>query len=377
MKSKYKILIGVVILLIVIWLILPYVVLHYANRTLANMKGYHGHIENIQLSIYRGAYILNHMYLDKIDSSSKKQTHFFRSRTIDVSVEWRALFHGSIVGKLSFDSTELAFTKDKVELGDVRKDTTDFRQLLKKFMPLKVNRFEVRNGTIRYIDNASKPKVDVSLKNTHVIARNLTNATNNKVELPSTVTAQAFVYEGTLNFNMKLNALAVNPTFNLNAEMKNTNLVLLNDFLKAYGNFDVSQGTFGLFTEMAAKDGKFVGYVKPAITDLKVTGPEDRKDTFFQIIWESLVGAVGVALKNQQKDQVATKIRIVGSFKNPHTNTLDAVWELLRNAFVVALRPSIDNEININSVKNAKPDKRNFMQKIFSPDKKKGGKENK
>jgi hypothetical protein len=55
-------------------------------------------------------------------------------------VEWRALFHGSIVGKLGFDSTELVFTKDKVELGDVRKDTTDFRQLLKKFMPLKVNR---------------------------------------------------------------------------------------------------------------------------------------------------------------------------------------------------------------------------------------------
>jgi hypothetical protein len=47
-----------------------------------------------------------------------------------------------------------------VELGDVRKDTTGFRQLLKKFMPLKVNRFEVGNGTIRYIDNGSKPKVD-------------------------------------------------------------------------------------------------------------------------------------------------------------------------------------------------------------------------
>ena len=119
MKARYKILIGVIILLIVIRLILPYVVLHYANRTLASMKGYYGHIENIELSIYRGAYILHHIYLDKIDSSSNKQTHFFRSRTIDLSVEWRALFHGSIVGKLGFDSTELAFTKDKVELGDI------------------------------------------------------------------------------------------------------------------------------------------------------------------------------------------------------------------------------------------------------------------
>ena len=113
------------------------------------------------------------------------------------------------------------------------------------------------------------------------------------------------------------------------------------------------------------------------ITDLKVTGPEDRKDTFFHKIWESLVGAAGVVLKNQQKDQVATKIRLEGNFNNPHTNTLDAIWGILRNAFVVALTQSIDNEIDINSVKNAKPDKRNFLQKIFSPEKKKGKKENK
>lgn len=374
MKTKYKILIAVVVVLIAIRLILPYVVLHYANRTLANIEGYYGHIENIQLSIYRGAYIVRHIYIDKIDPGSKKKTHFFRSRTIDLSVEWRALFNGSIVGKLGFDSTELVFTKDNVELGNIRKDTTDFRQLLKKFMPLKVNRFEIRNGTIRYIDNGSKPKVNISLKHTHIVARNLTNVTNNKVELPSTVRATALVYEGTLDFNMKLNALAVNPTFELNAELKNTNLVLLNDFLQAYGKFDVSQGTFGLYTEMAAKDGKFVGYVKPEIKDLKVTGPEDRKDTFFHKIWESLVGAAGVVLKNQQKDQVATKIRLEGDFNSPRTNTLEAVWVLLRNAFVQALTSSIDYEIDINSVKDVRPDKRNFLQKIFSP---KNGKDEK
>jgi hypothetical protein len=174
---------------------------------------------------------------------------------------------------------------------------------------------------------------------------------------------------------MKLNALAVNPTFELNAEMKNTNLVLLNDFLEAYGKFDVNRGKFGLYTEIAAKNGKFVGYVKPVITDLKVTGPEDRKDTFFNKIWESLVGTAGVVLKNQQKDQVATKIRLEGNFKNPHSNTLDAIWGVLRNAFVVALTQSIDNEIDINSVKNAGPDKRNFLQKIFSPEKKPAKKE--
>src|ERR1035437_4063214 len=185
MKKIYKILIGIAVLLIIIRLILPYVVLHYSNKTLATMKGYYGHIDDIDLSIYRGAYIINDIYLNKIDSVSKKQTDFFKSRNIDLSIEWRSLFHGSIVGKLIFDSPVLIFTKDKAELGDVKKDTSDFRKLLKDFMPLKLNRFEVNNGALHYADYSSKPKVDVSLKQTHILAINLSSVTDANIELPS------------------------------------------------------------------------------------------------------------------------------------------------------------------------------------------------
>ena len=95
MKRKYIVLIGIAVLLIAIRLVLPYVVLHYANRTLATMKGYYGHVEDIDLSIYRGAYIVKNIYLNKIDPISKKQTQFFKSRDIDLSIEWKALpwFH--------------------------------------------------------------------------------------------------------------------------------------------------------------------------------------------------------------------------------------------------------------------------------------------
>jgi len=372
MKKKYKILIGIVAFLIVIRLILPYVVLHYANKTLANMRGYFGHIEDIDISIYRGAYTINDIYLNKVDTLTKKQTDFFKAKNIDLSVEWGAIFDGSIVGELEFDSPVLIFTKDKVELGDVNKDTTDFRKLLKDFMPLKVNRFEVFNGDLRYADNTSKPRVDVALKQTHILALNLSNATDVKIALPSTVTANASVYDGTLTFDMKLNALNEHPTFDLNAYLKNANLVLLNDFLKAYGNFDVHKGTFGLYAEMAARDGKFKGYVKPFIKDLDVVGLQDKGDPFFNKVYEQIVGAAGVLFKNQKKDQVATKVDIEGDFKNPKINTLDAVFEVLRNAFIQALIPSIDHEITLKSVDKEKPeDKKNLFQRIFIPEKNK------
>ena len=123
---------------------------------------------------------------------------------------------------------------------------------------------------------------------------------------------------------------------------------------------------------MAAKDGKFVGYIKPIITNLKVLGPQDRKDSFFNKIWESIVGTAAFILKNQKKDQLASKITLQGAFKNPKTNTIDAIWEVLRNAFIQALLPSIDNEININSVNKApQTDKRTLLQRAFSSGKKK------
>ena len=98
MKTRYKILIGVVVLLVVIRLFLPYVILHYSNTKLANLPGYYGHVKDIDINLFRGAYILDDIYLNKIDSTSKKQTEFFRSRSIDLSLEWRALFNRSIVG---------------------------------------------------------------------------------------------------------------------------------------------------------------------------------------------------------------------------------------------------------------------------------------
>ncbi|MBN8705358.1 MAG: DUF748 domain-containing protein [Bacteroidetes bacterium] len=351
MKKKYIVLISIVVLLVVIRLILPYVLLHYANKSLGEMKGYYGHIEDIDLSLYRGAYIIKSMHMDKIDTVLKKETKFFNSEKIDVSVEWSALFKGSIVAEIVLKSPVLIFTKNKVELEDLQKDSSFFKVLFDDFMPLKVNRFQINNGDIHYADNTTTPRFDLVLKNLNLLALNLTNVTNEKVELPATVTATGSVYKGTLTFNMKMNPMSNQAAFDLNAEVKGTELKLLNNFLKAYGNFDVNKGTFGMYTEMAAKNGKFKGYVKPLITDLDVVGPEDKKDTFFHLTWEAIVGTVAEIFENQKKDQLATKIRIEGNFKNPGTNTGNAVWELLRNAFVHALMPIVDNEINIKSLK--------------------------
>jgi hypothetical protein len=223
-------------------------------------------------------------------------------------------------------------------------------------MPLQLNRIEIISGTIRYVDKTTKPPVDIQLSNLNVVAHNLNNSYDSSNLLPARILGTATVYEGQLNVEINMNPLASYPTFDLDMELKDTNLALLNDFFNAYAKVDVNKGNFGLFVEVAAKDGSFDGYVKPLIQELDVLGGEDRDDNFLRKLWEAFVGSVGQLFENPSKDQVATKIPLQGRLDNPRTGTWVAIFNILQNAFIRALQPSIDHEINIQSLEV--PDKK-------------------
>lgn len=359
----------VIAVLVAARLALPYVILHYANKTLATMKGYRGHIMDIDIALIRGAYQIDSAYLNKVDSTTQAETPFVAVSMVDLAIEWPALLQGSIVGEVSFEKPLIRFTRDKVEPKDVQRDSSQLKKMLDGFMPLKVNRFEVHNGRIQYIDENSKPPVNVALTEAEIVGLNLINSYDSAgTILPASIQARANIYDGTLSLNMKLDPLAGVPTFDMNAELKNTNLAKLNDFFKAYAKADVSQGSFGLFTEIAAKEGRFTGYVKPLIKDLKVLGEEDRKDNILKKLWEGIVGTAGEVFENQRNDRLATKIPFEGRVENPRANVWYAIAQVLQNAFVHALQPSLDQEINIAAVETKKEDKQNVIEKIFSKD---------
>jgi hypothetical protein len=142
-------------------------------------------------------------------------------------------------------------------------------------------------------------------------------------------------------------------------------MVKLNDFFKAYGNFDVEKGKFGLYTEMAAKDGAFKGYVKPLLIDVKIAKWTKEEGNALQVLWETVVGGAKEILENWRKEQVATKIPLEGRFDDPNAGLWTAINYVLRNAFVAALQPSIDHTINIGNVEAAQPEKKTFLQKVF------------
>lgn len=337
--------------LIALRLALPYIIRDTANKKLANLPGYHGHIGDVRLSLWRGAYGVDSIIFSKKDSISQDTTPFMRATSVDFSLEWKSLFKGSIVAEVDVESPEIRFTREKVEPKTIVRDSSFLLKMADLAMPLSINRFSVHNGTLRYIDPGLN--VDVQLDEIDVVATNLRNAYDSSGTFPAGVKASAILYGGPLELDVRANPLQLDPTFRMNARLEEVELPRLNDFFNAYANIDVNAGTFGLYVEAEAKSGRFDGYVKPLITGLDVLSREDRKDNFFRQAWEAIVGVVTEIFENQPKEQVATKVRIQGPLENPNSNWFLAIGYILRNAFIQALQPGIDHEINLRPVQGA------------------------
>lgn len=338
------------------------------------MPDYYGHIDDIDIALIRGAYTIKDIYIDQKDSATNERTPFMAADALDLSVEWRALFEGRIVGEIVMERPIVRFTKEAVEPSEVAEDTVQLADLLKDFMPIEINRFEVHDGSFQFKDPTSQPNVFLKMDNIQMRAENLKSIQDEDVLLPAFVTMDADVYGGHLRLDMDLDPLAEEATFDLAAELTRADLTNFNEFFQAYAKVDIEKGFFGMYTEVAANDGKFLGYVKPIIEDLEVLGPQDKENSLPEKLWEGLVGLGSMLLTNPREDQIATRVPLEGDLSKPDVRTWYAVIDLLRNAFIQALQPELENTVNISDVQaGLAEDDRSFFQRLFKgqgPDRK-------
>jgi hypothetical protein len=360
-KIGFTVLSIVVILLLAFRIYLPYLVLDIVNKKLSDIDGYVGRVHDIDIRLLAGSYRIKNIELNKV--GGKIPVPFFSADVIDFSVEWKALLNGAIVGEIEANKPQLNFVKGPTEETSQTKIDKDWRDVVDELMPLRINRLAINNGEIHFRDFHSSPKIDLLMEQVNILAENLNNAKDNKNILPSTAKATAFAYGGMTTVEMKLNPLEKKPTFDLNAELKGLDIVKLNDFLKAYGNFDVHKGNISIYVEAAAKENKIKGYAKPIIKDLKVLSwKEDKKDAI-KVVWEGLIELGAWIFKNHPKDQLATQVSFEGSLDKPDVEIWSVIGQTLYNAFIQALYPSIENSISINSP--VKEEKKSFLKNIF------------
>jgi len=341
---------GLILLLVVIRLVLPFGLKTFVNHKLNSAGDYSGHIGDVTVHLWRGAYQVHDIHIFK--NGGKIPVPFYSTQVLDLSLEWSELIHGALVTKISMQQPSLNFisgpTKDQTQSGE----ENNWGQMLESLVPFKINQLDITNGQVHFQNLYSTPPVDIYLNDISVLATNFTNSRGLAQELPAGIQAHGKALgRGGLDLQIHVNPMAATPAFELVGQLTNVDLVSLNNFLKAYGKFDVARGDFALFTSFAAKDGKYDGYCKVFFNDLKVfSWDKDKKKDALEIFWKAIVGTLTTAFKNQPHDQLATKIPISGSFGTTDVHVWSTIATLLRNAFIKSLVPKVDEPVKIEAV---------------------------
>lgn len=365
MKKRWIAFWTLVVIFIALHFALEPVALHYVNKALGNIDGYDGHVDDVDIALYRGAYAIDTLTLEKVDGDLREP--FVKIDRIDLSVQWKALFKGAIVGEIIMVKPIINFqvspATGEVEAGD----GGDWTEAITSLLPIEINRFEIRNGQVHYIDDTQSPAVDVMAYNINALATNLNNADDNEELLPSHISLSSGISEqGSIAAEMDINILKQTPDFDLSLELKDLNLTYLKDFTDAYANFTFKEGMLYASSEIAMKDGAFDGYVKPVISDAKIIDLKNKDTNFWRKAWEVIVGTTLKVFSNQPKDQFATEVSFSGDINNTEIGIWGTLGNVLENAFLNAFHKNIDDDVSIENVDGK--DKKGFFEELFDKD---------
>jgi hypothetical protein len=323
---------------------MPWALRWYVNRTLDESPIYQGKIGDINLHLWRGAYTIHDIRLVKM--TGNVPVPLFSAPRVEFALQWDALLHGKVVGRVLMDRPELNFVDAPSEADSQTGAGGPWLQIIRDLFPFKINRAKVVGGSIHFRTYVTAKPVDVYLSHLDATVDNLTNILDETTPLLTTVKATALAMDqAKFEYEMKLDPFSYRPTFHMATRLLGLDVTKINDMAMAYGAFDFERGWFDLVIEADAKEGRIVGYVKPLFRDLRMFSlkKDIKQDNVVQFFWQLILGVTTTIFKNQPRDQFGTLIPFTGDATSPNTDVLATIGNVLRNAFIRAYLPRLQN----------------------------------
>ncbi len=149
-SREWKVFLIVLAILAAARLSLAFAIEHYVNRTLNRHADYAGHLGNLRLDLWRGAYVIEDLELLK--RSGRAVEPFLSASSVDLSIQWSALQHGAIVGEVTFHRPTMNFVLAPSPQDDQTEIDADWRQTLLDLFPFRIDQVQVRDGRLRFRD---------------------------------------------------------------------------------------------------------------------------------------------------------------------------------------------------------------------------------
>ena len=321
---------------------LPSAVRWYVNRTLDESPLYKGRIGEINIHLWRGAYSIHDVRINKV--TGDVPAPLFSAKIVDFAMQWNALLHHKLVGRVSMEQPEINFVDSPSDADSQTGSGGPWLAMIRDLFPFKINSANIHEGAIHFRAYQQTVPVDVYLNHLQASVDNLTNIRNEFTPLITTIRARALAMdEAPFDLEMTLDPFSYEPTYHLAARLTVLDVTKLNDLSKAFGHLTFKRGWFDLVIEVDARYGMLNGYVKPLFRNLVVFDlPQDvRNDDPLQFFWQALMGVTTEVLKNQNRDQFGTLIPFSADLTGARPDIIASVGNVLRNAFVRAYLPKL------------------------------------
>lgn len=165
---KRGVCISVPVLLIGLRIALPWILKSYVNYVLDRDPAYDGHVTDIDVALIKGAYTIKGIEIVK--TSGHIPVPFFAGEAIELSVKWRALRQGALVGEIDFVRPRINFVNAKSDAEKQGGTEVDWRDQIRDLFPLRIDRLTVTGGEIHYADFSRTPDIDVFISHMEVVA---------------------------------------------------------------------------------------------------------------------------------------------------------------------------------------------------------------
>src|SRR5690606_25458594 len=178
----------ILLVLIIARLLLPYFLMRYVNKTLDEIPGYTGYVEDIDVALLRGAYVIDGLILKKEDRIT--ETPILDFEKSDISIEWRALLKGRIVSEIILHNPKFNYVTED-QGSETEADVDDWTKALTDLVPIDINHLAVHNGRANFAELNADPPIELYLNEIELEATNLSNVVNEDLTLPSNLYATA------------------------------------------------------------------------------------------------------------------------------------------------------------------------------------------
>ncbi|MFP3424311.1 DUF748 domain-containing protein [Pseudoalteromonas sp. SIMBA_162] len=354
----------IIVLLLIFRVGAPHAIQYYVNQQIKHTQGITGHVGDVDLYLYRGAYAIDGIKIyAKEDNLAAKP--LLSVSTLNFSLSWSALLKGNLVTNMQFTYPEIVVydkAPNKTEQNKQVKNETTWVGLANNLVPFSIDTLSIVNGKVSLVNATSEGDKPTYISNIDAEIKNITNAQNLTKTLVTSLNVEGdLMGEAALSLKGQLDPFSEKANFDFNVEVQRFSVKHLETVFKVYTPFDIEAGGIDGAMELAAKDNVLNGYAKAGVYDLSVFSwredIEKDDDGLFTAIFEGSIDILSELLENDESELVAARIPIDGTLNNTDISTFQAVVSVLKNAFLEAFKMEVDDVISFETVESTSDEK--------------------